>query len=159
MEMGEFQNKSRDSASWDDPDFAFNLNTPAGSQGNVGIHPRDVVNKDRNALGAYIDFETEIKNKLLMNLAGRYEFYSDFGDNLAGKLALRYKLHDNFSIRGSVGNGFRAPSLQQRFLKSINNGVIRGPADCRLSLCVEFFHSIMRLQKPLISPLLQQKTL
>ena len=123
-----FRTKAGDSASWSDPDFAFNPNTPAGSQGNVGIHPRDVVNKDRNAIGAYIDMETEIKNKLLLNVAGRYEFYSDFGDNLSGKLAVRYKLDDNFSLRGSVGNGFRAPSLQQRFLKSINNGLIPGPA-------------------------------
>ena len=116
-----FKTKAGEWASWSDPDFAFNPNTPAGSVGNVGIHPDDVINKDRNATGVYIDLETEIKNKLLLNLSGRYEMYSDFGNNIAGKLAIRYKLNDNFSFRGSLGNGFRAPSLQQRFLQSINN--------------------------------------
>jgi iron complex outermembrane receptor protein len=45
----------------------------------------------------------------------RYESYSDFGGNLAGKLAARYTLTRKISARASVSNGFRAPSLQQRY--------------------------------------------
>jgi iron complex outermembrane receptor protein len=52
-----------------------------------------------------------------MDLAGRYEYYSDFGGNIAGKLAARYKFSDKFSLRGAIGNGFRAPSMQQRFFE------------------------------------------
>jgi iron complex outermembrane receptor protein len=46
----------------------------------------------------------------------RYENYSDFGGNLSGKIAARYRVTKDFSLRGSVSTGFRAPALQQRYL-------------------------------------------
>jgi iron complex outermembrane receptor protein len=49
--------------------------------------------------------------------------YSDFGGNLAGKMAIRYKLFNKLSVRGSLGNGFRAPSIQQRYYSAITNGI------------------------------------
>jgi iron complex outermembrane receptor protein len=45
----------------------------------------------------------------------RAEHYSDFGDNVSGKLSVRFNFTDDFALRGSVQNGFRAPSLQQQF--------------------------------------------
>ncbi len=80
-----------------------------------GWAPENVVNKSRNVGAAYIDFETEIARRFLVDMAARYENYSDFGGNLAGKIAARYKLSDRVAIRGSVNNGFRAPSLPQRY--------------------------------------------
>ena len=121
-----FKTGAGEEASYSDPDTSLNTNTQAGAQGNVGILPKDVVNEDRIVTGAYIDMETEVKNKFLLNLAGRYEYYDDFGSNLAGKLALRYKVLPGLSVRASLGNGFRAPSLQQRYSKSIQNAYILG---------------------------------
>jgi len=66
-------------------------------------------------LAGYADIESEYANRFLINVAGRYEYYSDFGSNLAGKLALRYKLTEKFNLRASISNGFRGPSLQQRY--------------------------------------------
>jgi len=80
----------------------------------------NVVNKSRNVFGAYAELESELKNNLLFNIAGRYEYYSDFGGNIAGKLAARYKLSQKVLLRASVNNGFRAPSLQQRYFTSIS---------------------------------------
>jgi len=63
-------------------------------------------------------------------VAARFENYSDFGSNLAGKLAARYKLTKFLSLRGDINNGFRAPSLQQRYYSSVStvfvnvNGVL-----------------------------------
>ncbi len=74
------------------------------------------INKTRNVLGAYVELEAELNNHFLFNAATRYEYYSDFGGNIAGKLAARYKFSDRFMLRASVNNGFRAPSLQQRYL-------------------------------------------
>lgn len=87
----------------------------------VGIAsgPENALDKTRHVLGIYTDLETELNNHILFNVASRYEYYSDFGSNIAGKLATRYKLSDKFMLRASVNNGFRAPSLQQRYLKSI----------------------------------------
>ena len=82
--------------------------------------PENIVNKHRNVMGAYVELESEFKNNLLFNIAGRYEYYSDFGGNMAVKLATRYKLSSKLLLRASVNNGFRAPSLQQRYFTSIN---------------------------------------
>jgi iron complex outermembrane receptor protein len=51
-----------------------------------------------------------------VNVASRYEHYNDFGNNLSGKLAMRYKFSPAFSLRGSVSNGYHAPALQQIYL-------------------------------------------
>ena len=60
--------------------------------------------------------ELEPLTGLLVDGALRYENYTDFGGNLSGKIAARYKIDKNVNIRGSVSTGFRAPSLQQKFL-------------------------------------------
>jgi iron complex outermembrane recepter protein len=89
-----------------------------GSSGRPGIAPEDRVNKSRSNIGLFADLESDITDKFLIAIAGRYENYSDFGGNLSGKFATRYKFTESFSIRGSINRGFRAPSLQQ-----IYNGV------------------------------------
>lgn len=92
-----------------------------------GFNPDNEVNKSRNVAAAYVDFETEIARRLLVDMAARFENYSDFGGNLAGKIAACYKLSDRFSIRASMNNGFRAPSLQQRYYSVVNRSlVVRG---------------------------------
>jgi iron complex outermembrane receptor protein len=92
--------------------------TASGAQVFPGFQPKDVVNEDRTAIGAYIDMEANITEKLLGSVAARVEDYSDFGSNVSGKLALRYDFTENFALRGSVQNGFRAPSLQQQYFTS-----------------------------------------
>lgn len=90
-----------------------------GSQVFPGFQPANAVNETRNVAGAYVDLESDITNKFLVNTAARYEHYSDFGGNLAGKLAMRYKFLDAFTLRGAISNGFRAPSMHQRYFSSI----------------------------------------
>lgn len=94
-----------------------NTGIPAGgAQVFPGFRPDNAKNESRTSTALYVDFEMEPINKLLLDFAARYENYSDFGGNLSGKVAGRYKLADNFSLRGSLSTGFRAPSLQQRYL-------------------------------------------
>src|SRR3546814_388457 len=45
------------------------------------------------------------------DIAGRYEKYSDYGNNFAPKVALRWHPIDSLTLRGSVGQGFVAPTL------------------------------------------------
>ncbi|VAW16341.1 Outer membrane TonB-dependent transporter, utilization system for glycans and polysaccharides (PUL), SusC family [hydrothermal vent metagenome] len=84
-----------------------------GSSARPGISLVDENDLERSNLGLYVDLEKDVSEKLLLTTALRYENYSDFGSNLSGKLAGRYKLTDNFAIRGSFNRGFRAPSLAQ----------------------------------------------
>jgi iron complex outermembrane recepter protein len=93
--------------------LAISKNKTPGSQGRVGIGAEDNTNKSRSNTGIYIDVESDITDKLLVATALRYENYSDFGGNVSGKLATRYKLTENFGVRGSINKGFRAPLLQQ----------------------------------------------
>jgi len=88
-----------------------------GSSARPGIADENEVT--RNNFGVYVDAEADISEDLLLAGALRFENYSDFGSNLSGKLAARYKLTRNFSVRGSYNRGFRAPSVSQ--LGTINN--------------------------------------
>ncbi|GAB2769385.1 TonB-dependent receptor [Hymenobacter latericoloratus] len=86
-----------------------------GSQGFPGYTPRDATNRTRTNVAGYLDLESDITEKLLVSVAGRAERYSDFGNNVSGKLAARYSILPDLAVRGNLGNGFRAPSLQQRY--------------------------------------------
>jgi iron complex outermembrane recepter protein len=46
-----------------------------------------------------------------VDLAARYEKYSDYGSDFSPKASANWKVLDNLKLRGSVGKGFRAPSL------------------------------------------------
>lgn len=93
--------------------LASTLGKDVGSSARPGIAPADENDLTRTNFGVYADVELDITEKFLIATALRYEQYSDFGGNLSGKLALRYKVTDNFSVRGSYNRGFRAPSLAQ----------------------------------------------
>lgn len=85
----------------------------SGSQGFPGFSNTDEVKANRTNAGVYADAELNITKKWLVDGAVRFENYSDFGSVFTGKFATRYKVADNFNIRGSVSSGFRAPSLAQ----------------------------------------------
>jgi iron complex outermembrane recepter protein len=98
----------------------------AGSQGFGGFKPSSVVGKAREAIGGYVDLEVNVTDDFLVSAAVRYEDYSDFGDNVSGKISARYDFSDAFAVRGSVSNGFRAPSLQQQFFTTFSTNVVGG---------------------------------
>ncbi len=85
----------------------------SGSNGRPGYAPADENNISRQNIGAFIDLETDLTDSLLIATALRYENYSDFGGNISGKFAARFKLTDAIAVRGSYNRGFRAPSLAQ----------------------------------------------
>ncbi len=100
--------------------------TPSGSQVFPGFRPSNVVDESRNALGAYIDLEANLTEKLLASAALRVEDYSDFGSNVSGKLSGRYDFADGFALRGSFSTGFRAPALQQQYFATTSTNFISG---------------------------------
>ncbi len=102
-----------DAASYAIGPLTATKNKTPGSQGRVGIDIVDEKNVSRSNVGMFVDIESDVTSRLLIATALRYENYSDFGSNISGKLAGRYKLTDNFSVRGSINRGFRAPLLQQ----------------------------------------------
>jgi iron complex outermembrane receptor protein len=97
-----------------------------GAQSFPGFRPENAVNATRSAIAAYLDLELNPSSAFLIDIAGRFENYNDFGSTFNGKLAMRYKIRNNFAIRGSISSGFRAPSLHQRYLSSTSTLFVAG---------------------------------
>ena len=97
---------------------------PAGAQGFPGFQPSNVLSKDRDNVGVYLDLESRLTERFTASAAVRYEDYSDFGSTTTGKLAARYELADGFAVRGAVSTGFRAPALQQQFFTTTSTNFI-----------------------------------
>ena len=95
-------------------------NKTAGAQVFPGIQPQNELNKFRTNSSGYVDIETKVNTRLLINAAGRYEAYSDFGGQGIWKLAGRYKFKDLLNIRLGFASGYRAPSLHQVFFNNIS---------------------------------------
>jgi iron complex outermembrane receptor protein len=93
------------------------IDVPIGTEAGSGLQPGETVDVDRDAISAYVDFETNMTDKFQLGIAGRFEDYSDFGNSVNGKLSARYEFNPVFAIRGTVGTGFRAPSLTQSFFR------------------------------------------
>lgn len=102
----------------------------AGAQGFPGIPAGSATNQGRNSVAGYVELDTEIVPGLTTTVAGRYEHFSDFGDTLNGKFAARYEIIPGVAVRGSVSNGFRAPSLHQQYFSTTSTNFIAGvPVD------------------------------
>lgn len=91
-----------------------------GAQVFPGYQPSNEVDANRTVLGAYLDIESDLSDRFMFNVAGRFENYSDFGSNFAGKLAMRYKATNALSFRGALSNGFRAPNIHQFYFSSVS---------------------------------------
>jgi iron complex outermembrane receptor protein len=103
---------------------------PAGTQGFPGIPASSATDESRHSYAAYVELDTDPFEGFTTTLAGRYEHFSDFGDTLNGKLAMRYEPVSGYALRGSVSNGFRAPSLHQQFFTTTSTNFINGlPVD------------------------------
>ncbi len=67
----------------------------------------------------YTEFNVPVyesgESRLDLSLAGRYSDYSTFGGETTGKFGLRWQLSEEFLLRGSYAQGFRAPSIGELF--------------------------------------------
>ncbi len=90
-------------------------NLAGGSQVFRGFTPQNELDKYRNNLAAYVDVELDLSKSWVVGAAARIESYSDFGETFNYKLATRYKITENISLRGAYSTGFRAPSLHQKY--------------------------------------------
>ena len=84
----------------------------------------------RDSFAGYAEADADVSSTFTLQLAGRYEHFSDFGSTVNGKAAARFEPIRGIAIRGSVSTGFRAPSLQQQYFAttSTNNTVVGGVA-------------------------------
>ena len=95
-----------------------------GAQVFPGFRPSDAQNASRTNAAAYLDLASNPVEQLLVDVAGRTEHYSDFGGTTTGKLSMRWEPIKHYALRGSVSNGFRAPSLGQEYFSTTSTNFI-----------------------------------
>ena len=91
-----------------------------GAQSFSGYTPQDQKRVGRTNYAFYVDLANDPIAHLHLDLAGRYEHYSDFGSDEVGKLTARYDFTPAIAIRGTISTGFRAPTLQEEFYSGTN---------------------------------------
>jgi outer membrane receptor protein involved in Fe transport len=67
----------------------------------------------RDNWSAFVEFSIPVLESLELNLAARYDDYSDFGNTTNPKISTRWEPLEGLALRASWGTGFRAPSLAQ----------------------------------------------
>ena len=77
-----------------------------GSAGNSSSGARDIT-------ALFYEAVLPVTDDVEVNVALRYDDYSDFGDNLAPKVAVRWQALDNVVVRASYSEAFRAPGLDE----------------------------------------------
>jgi iron complex outermembrane receptor protein len=92
----------------------------AGAQSYPGFQATDAGPHSRTNYAAYIDLAVDPVTGLHIDLAGRYEDYSDFGSTEVGKLTARYDFNPMIAIRGTISTGFRAPTLAEEYYSATN---------------------------------------
>ncbi|HJU39218.1 MAG TPA: TonB-dependent receptor, partial [Tahibacter sp.] len=98
------------------------VGAPTGAQAGGGLTPQDAADLSRDVFGAYADLAGELGPRVFVDVAARYEHYSDFGGELTGKASARWEFAPGYALRGAVSNNFRAPSLSQVGFESTTTG-------------------------------------
>ena len=93
-----------------------------GSNGAPGLRPDPCSpdTSDRSTVAGYLDVEGQVSERVLVGAAARYEAPDGFDSNLDGKLAARLQVADAVAVRGSVGTGFRVPTVGQENLRVVS---------------------------------------
>lgn len=85
----------------------------------------------RRVSAVYAEMLLPFTSTFSADVAGRFEKYSDFGNNFAPKIGLRWQPLDSLTFRGSVGKGFVAPTLDVITQKtSFSADTVYDPATC-----------------------------
>lgn len=79
--------------------------------GNIGGSSGNSSFGQRTLSSLYAEWILPILPSLEADIAARYDDYSDFGDSTSPKISLRWHPIDSLTLRGSYGEGFRAPPL------------------------------------------------
>nr|WP_315393757.1 TonB-dependent receptor [uncultured Duganella sp.] len=101
-----------------------NVGKPAavGAQAGVALSPADATSIRRTVLAIYNDIGFYPVENLFVDGAVRAEHYNDSAGNTAsGKINSRYDFSPQVAVRGTVGSGFRAPSLTQSGYSQTDN--------------------------------------
>ena len=113
-----------------------NKNAPSDlAQGISGVRFGDQAavvpySASRKAAGAFAELVAPVAKTFEVTGAVRFDKYQAIGNTTNGKLAARWTLAPQFLVRGSVGTGFRAPTVPQVKAPEQQFGVTSDQYDC-----------------------------
>ncbi|NQU66580.1 MAG: TonB-dependent receptor [Candidatus Marinimicrobia bacterium] len=114
--------------------FVIGLNSADGSGGCQcfsGFKPSNADatrDADRSSFALYGDAEKDLFPGMRIGVAGRFEDYSDFGNNFSFKSSVRYEVQQGIILRGAFSTGFRAPALAQAYQSKVATNFLNTPA-------------------------------
>ncbi|PCJ46616.1 MAG: TonB-dependent receptor [Gammaproteobacteria bacterium] len=95
-----------------------------GSSGNSAGGTRDVT-------AYYFEALLPVMENLEISIAGRQDDYSDYGSDFSPKISARWQVNDELTLRASIGQGFRAPTLDiLTQLDSFSADSVNDPVSC-----------------------------
>jgi len=102
-------------AEWRHEKAGFNVNREiAGQAASSGLSGSLSKDGARRIQAVFGELSLPLLRKLEVQLAARFDHYSDVGSTTNPKLALRYQASDALVLRGSASTGFRAPTLFEK---------------------------------------------
>lgn len=119
----------------DDGVCAFQTNTASPKAGGIqvfpGFSPQNARDASRDSFGIYAEASRTIAgfsgtDSFSGTAAVRWEKYDGFDNVWSGRLGGRYEINRAHAFRGSVSNGFRAPSLHQKHFNTITTQAVGG---------------------------------
>src|SRR5512139_5588 len=94
----------------------------AGAAAFPGYSPLAAGFHKRNNKSLFANVIFNPMEKWLVDIAGRYEDYSDFGSKTVGKITTRFDFTDWFAARATYSTGFRAPTMGENYYTAIQVG-------------------------------------
>ena len=79
--------------------------------GVIGGSSGSTAGGSRNVKAAYFEALLPVLANVEVSLAGRYDKYSDYGNDFSPKLGLRWQPLESLTLRASYGEGFAAPKI------------------------------------------------
>jgi iron complex outermembrane recepter protein len=99
--------------------------------GVVGGSAGNSAGGGRNVKSAFFETLIPLTDNLEATVAGRYDNYSDYGNDFSPKVSFRYEPLDGLVMRASYGKGFRAPTLDIITMQpSAGNPGVQDAATC-----------------------------
>ena len=107
----------------DGPNKGLSLAGPGGdgAQATYGYRPQEAVDSQRRNTAAYVGLAVYPFDRWLINLAARNEDYSDVGNSWVGRFSTRFEVTPHLALRGTVSNGFQAPTLGTQAMQKLQN--------------------------------------
>ncbi len=72
---------------------------------------------NRDIGSVYLEVVAPLMKQLELQVAARFDWFSDYGTAFSPQAAIKYSILDNLIIRSSVAKGYKAPLMQELYAK------------------------------------------